>query len=85
MNFGLRLDIRVHLLIIRKQSKTVITLFIRSYLILGNSGERIRLAGLNKEHEGRVEILHNNTWGIVNDYWFGYPGANVFCKMMGYQ
>ncbi|CAG2204139.1 unnamed protein product [Mytilus edulis] len=56
-----------------------------TYAEISNSGEQIRLAGLNEEHEGRVEILHNNTWGTINDRWFGYPGANLFCKMLGYQ
>lgn len=73
------------MLYIRKQIKALSALFIRLYFILGNSGEQIRLAGLNEEHEGRVEILHNNTWGTINDRWFGYPGANLFCKMLGYQ
>ncbi|XP_052064963.1 egg peptide speract receptor-like [Mytilus californianus] len=49
-----------------------------------DSGVQVRLAGSNIEHEGRVEILHNNVWGTVNDYWYGYPGANVLCKMLGY-
>ncbi|CAC5372557.1 unnamed protein product [Mytilus coruscus] len=51
---------------------------------INDSGVQVRLAGSNIEHEGRVEILHNNIWGTVNDYWYGYPGANVLCKMLGY-
>ncbi|XP_052064975.1 scavenger receptor cysteine-rich type 1 protein M130-like [Mytilus californianus] len=56
-----------------------------TYAEINDSGVQIRLAGLNIEHEGRVEILHNNIWGIINDRWFDYPGANVLCKMIGYQ
>ncbi|CAC5411865.1 unnamed protein product [Mytilus coruscus] len=48
-----------------------------TYAEISNSGVRIRLAGLNKEHEGRVEILHNNTWGFIHDHWFGQPGEKL--------
>ncbi|CAC5380215.1 unnamed protein product [Mytilus coruscus] len=56
-----------------------------TYAEIYDSGVQIRLAGLNIEHEGRVEILHNNKWGFIHGRWYGYPGANVLCKMIGYQ
>lgn len=49
------------------------------------SGVRVRLAASNIEHEGRVEVLHNNIWGTVTKEWLGYPGANMICKMIGYK
>ena len=45
----------------------------------------VRLSGGSGPHEGRVEVLYNDTWGSVCDDYWGKPDADVVCKQLGYN
>jgi len=45
----------------------------------------IRLMGGTNDHEGRVEVCHNNIWGTVcDDYWSRSDGI-VTCRQLGLE
>ena len=44
----------------------------------------VRLVGGSSPAEGRLEVLHNSTWGTVCDDEFTDASAKVVCYMFGY-
>ena len=44
----------------------------------------VRLVGGTMK-SGRVEILHNNTWGTICDDAFTVQSAGVLCHMLGFS
>ena len=45
----------------------------------------IRLMGGSTEHEGRVEICHQNQWGSICDNGWGVSDGQVVCRQLGFH
>ncbi|XP_052789120.1 deleted in malignant brain tumors 1 protein-like [Mya arenaria] len=48
------------------------------------AASNVRLVGGTSQYRGRVEILHNGTWGTVCDDGFSDRNAVVVCRMLNY-
>ena len=52
-------------------------------------GQIVRLVNSNNsigsQYEGRIEILHNGTWGTICDHDWELPDAKVACRMLGFS
>ncbi|WAR10854.1 NETR-like protein, partial [Mya arenaria] len=53
--------------------------------VICTTNGKIRLAGSDSYHEGRIEIFFNGRWGSVCDDGFGAGDAQVACHMLGFQ
>nr|XP_054764831.1 deleted in malignant brain tumors 1 protein-like [Lytechinus pictus] len=46
---------------------------------------KVRLAGGSNDAEGRVEVMHNGSWGIICDDDWDLRDGRVVCRMLGFD
>ncbi|XP_030851600.1 deleted in malignant brain tumors 1 protein-like [Strongylocentrotus purpuratus] len=49
------------------------------------SARFVHLVGGSNDAEGRVEVMHNGSWGTICDYSWDLRDASVVCRMLGFD
>jgi len=50
-----------------------------------NADKSLRLVGGDTPSTGRLEIFHNNSWGVICRDGFGAAEGHVACRQIGYS